>query len=156
MNFIEEFKSMGIEEQKEAYHLLVNKLHHAVHGMEEAYTKRELEAKGHPITHIFGDGFYLRDMTIPADQLIVTEMHSTENPLFLMEGECAIFTESGVEEVKAPWYTITKPGTQRVILTNKHCNFITVHPVDVSTVEEAEEACIYKQEDDPRYKLIKE
>lgn len=156
MNFIEEYKSLGIEEQKEAYHNLVMKLHEAVDTLEESYCKRELEAKGHPITHIFGDGFYLRDMTIPADQLIVTEMHKTENPLFLMEGSCAIFTESGVEEVKAPWYTITKPGTQRVILTKEHCNYITVHPVDVSTVEEAEEACIQMSDDDPRLKRIEE
>jgi len=151
---LKEFNSLPPEERKVQYQEAVIQIKEHIENIEGSYGKRELEEMGHPIKHIFGDGFYLRDMTVPAEQFVVTEMHLKENPLFLMSGSCAIYTEDGMKEVEAPWYTITKPGTQRLILTKEHCNFITVHPSKAKTVKGVEASLIAKGPNDPRFKKL--
>lgn len=149
---LSEFNLMEPSERLDAFRILTSNLKTVMKEMEESIDKYEMqELEGSRKTnHVFGEGFYLRDMVIPANMYLVTEIHVTENPLFLMSGKCDIITEDGVQNIEAPWYGITKPGTQRVIYTHELCNFITVHPVEAKTVKEAEEACIAKDFNDPR------
>ena len=149
-NLIESVKNATPEKRKEIYRELVTKVKEAVIDLPESRDKDSYD-ETNPITHIFGDGFYVRDMSIPTDQFIVTEIHKKENPLFLMKGSCSILTENGVEEVQAPWYCITKPGTHRLIITHEYCNFITVHPTEAKNVTDVLEDIIAKD-----FKQIKE
>jgi hypothetical protein len=53
-----------------------------------------------------------------------------------MKGECSIYTEKGLERVKAPHNGVTLAGTQRLMFIHEECTFITVHRTDCLTPEE--------------------
>jgi hypothetical protein len=55
-----------------------------------------------------------------------------------MKGECTIFTERGLERIKAPYHGITLAGTQRLIFIHDECTFITVHRTDCLTPRRSE------------------
>lgn len=149
MDIVKKLQELPVEERKQAYRDFAQSLIPKIREIPGSRDKYEL-SETHPIFHTFGDGFYLRHMSIPNDEFIVTEIHRKENPLFLLSGSCAILTESGVEEVAAPWYTITKPGTQRIMYMREECVFVTVHPTECKTVEDVEKDIIAKDFNDPK------
>jgi len=108
----------------------------------------ELQEKN-PVKHTFTDGYYMREIFSPANQILISKIHKREHAYFLMKGELSILTEEGVFKIKAPHQGITKPGTKRVIYTHSDVTFITVHGTDKKTVEEVEEEVIAKDYSDP-------
>ena len=85
---------------------------------------------------------------MPKDLVVVTRIHAKNHPFFIMKGEASIFTEQGVERVKAPFHGITEIGTKRVLFIHEECTFITVHRTDCLTIEEVENEVIAKSFDD--------
>lgn len=105
--------------------------------------------KYNPLKHTFADGYYLREINTPAGQFIITKIHKEEHPFFLMKGECSILTEDGPQRIKAPYYSITKAGTKRVIYIHSDVTWVTVHATNLKNVNEIEEKVIAKDFDDP-------
>lgn len=97
-----------------------------------------------PLEHIFADGLYVRKISCPLGQLLVTEIHKKDNAYFLMKGEITIMSEEGEVTIEAPYYGITKAGTKRIIYVHKDCIFVTVHSTNSKTVKDAEEELIAK------------
>jgi len=65
--------------------------------------------------HSFTDGVYAREMTIPAETMVVGKIHKHRHHNFLLKGEMLVATaERGVEHLKAPLMIVSEPGTQRV------------------------------------------
>jgi len=65
--------------------------------------------------HSFTDGVYAREMTIPAETMVVGKIHKHRHHNFLLKGEILVATaERGVEHLKAPLMIVSEPGTQRV------------------------------------------
>lgn len=65
--------------------------------------------------HSFTDGIYAREMTIPAETMVVGKIHKHRHHNFLLKGEILVATaERGVEHLKAPLMIVSEPGTQRV------------------------------------------
>ena len=60
--------------------------------------------------------------------LIFTVIHNTANPLFLMKGKVAFSSEEGIEELTAPTFILTKPGTKRICYWLEDSVIVTVHP----------------------------
>lgn len=102
-----------------------------------------------PVKHSFADGCYIREIFMPAQELLVTKIHKKEHAYFLMEGEMSVLTENGVKHLKAPHHGITKPGTKRIIYTHTDCVFITVHATDKTNVAEIEKDVIADNFNDP-------
>ena len=145
-------KTLSKIEKKQYFREAVTSLHEIMKTMPESYSG-EVANKLNPLKHTFGDGFYMRQVTCPKGQIIVTKIHKKENPLFLLKGKCTIVTEEGAVEFIAPCYTITQPGTQRLIRMDDECVYVTVHVTEATTVEEAEEDVIAKDFNDPLVKL---
>ena len=78
--------------------------------------------------HYFSDGLYVREMFCEKDYLGFTIIHNTANPLFLMKGRVAFSSEDGVEELIAPTFILTKPGTKRMCYWIEDSVIVTVHP----------------------------
>ena len=78
--------------------------------------------------HYFSDGLYVREMFCEKDYLGFTIIHNTANPLFLMKGKVAFSSEDGVEELTAPTFILTKPGTKRICYCIEDSVIVTVHP----------------------------
>tara|TARA_R100000656_G_scaffold60656_2_gene46988 strand:+ start:4115 stop:4687 length:573 start_codon:yes stop_codon:yes gene_type:complete len=91
-----------------------------------------------PLRHFFADGCYIREIFNPAGELIVTKIHKVAHPYFLMKGTMSILTEEGEQRISAPFYSITKPGTKRIIYAHTDCIFITVHATDKTDIKEIE------------------
>tara|TARA_B110000263_G_C15284294_1_gene499936 strand:- start:1231 stop:1683 length:453 start_codon:yes stop_codon:yes gene_type:complete len=101
------------------------------------------------LKHTFCDGQYVREIFMPAGQIITTKIHKKLHPFFIMSGELSIASEEGIVRVEAPYHGITKPGTKRIIYTHKDTIFITVHATDKTTVEEVVEEISTEDFNDP-------
>ena len=109
----------------------------------QALDKKQID-KVNPLTHTFADGLYIREIFNPKDELIITKIHKTTHPYFLLKGEMSILTEHGYVRVKAPHYGITKAGTKRIIRTHEDCVFVTVHRTNETDLHKIEDELIAK------------
>jgi len=102
--------------------------------------------------HYFSDGLYVREMFCKKDYFGFTVIHNTANPLFLMKGKVAFSSEDGVDEMTAPMFILTKPGTKRVCYWLEDSVIVTVHPnpdglTDLDEVEKKMFSCNWDQYD---------
>jgi hypothetical protein len=103
--------------------------------------------------HYFSDGLYVREMFCKKNYFAFTVIHNTANPLFLMKGKVAFSSEEGVEELTAPTFILTKPGTKRICYWIEDSVIITVHPnpdglTDLKQIEKKMFACTWDQYDE--------
>ncbi|ASF00737.1 hypothetical protein [uncultured virus] len=125
----------------------ISELEDAVVNMEGGMTGEVLH-KANPVKHTFAGGCYIREIYNPANELIITKIHKKEHPFFLMKGEMSILTEEGVQNIKAPYQGVTKPGTKRAIYTHEECIFITVHATNNTTIEDVEDEVVCTKYED--------
>ena len=83
-----------------------------------------------PLDHTFGDGMYVRKITMPAGQIIISKIHKQKHPYFIMSGDVSVITENGLQRIKAPYSNITEAGTQRALYTHSETVWMTVHRTD--------------------------
>jgi len=88
------------------------------------------------VTHNFADGQYIRQIVMPKNLLVSTKIHSKNHPFFIMKGEASIYSDKGVERIKAPFHGITEAGTKRVLYIHEECTFITVHRTDCLNIDD--------------------
>ena len=145
-NFDEAWE-IGLEVRKrQEFRRKISDLEQAIVDMGD--TTGEVMHDANPVKHTFAGGCYVREIYNPADQLLVTKIHKKEHPFFLMKGEMSILTEEGIQNIKAPYQGVTKPGTKRAIYTHEECIFITVHATDNTTIEDVEEEVICTKYED--------
>jgi len=109
--------------------------------------------KMNPRKSTLTDGQYIREIFMPAGQVITTKIHKKLHPFFVMSGKLSIVSEDGVIEIEAPYHGITKPGTKRIIYTHEDSVFITVHATDKTTVEEVTKDVVADDFSDPALAL---
>ena len=145
-NFDEAWE-IGLEVRKrQEFREKISDLEQAIVDMGD--TTGEVMHDANPVKHTFAGGCYIREIYNPANQLLVTKIHKKEHPFFLMKGEMSILTEEGIQNIKAPYQGVTKPGTKRAIYTHEECVFITVHATDNTTIEDVEEEVICTKYED--------
>lgn len=102
------------------------------------------EGDHYPLVHSFADGMYIRQITIPPEQLTTTKIHARSHPYFILKGHVSVLTENGVEKLEAPYSGITKAGTKRVIWTHDEVVWITVHSTKETDLDKIEVDVIAK------------
>ena len=138
---------IGLEiRQRKDFRKKIGELQQAV--IDAGDTTGEVMHKANPVKHTFAGGCYIREIYNPAHELIITKIHKKEHPFFLMKGEMSILTEEGIQNIKAPYQGVTKPGTKRAIYTHEECIFITVHATDSNTIEDVEEEVVCTKYED--------
>jgi hypothetical protein len=95
-----------------------------------------------PLEHAFGDGLYVRKITMPKGMLVTSKIHKKAHPYFIMQGDVSVITESGTVRIKAPYADITMPGTKRILLIHEETVWITVHRTDETDLKKIEEEII--------------
>ena len=96
-----------------------------------------------PLFHSFADGVYVREIQIPAGELVVGKIHRHTHPNFLLRGVCTVLTEEGgTELLKAPCYMMSPAGTKRALYVHEDCSWITVHVTEETDLEKIEEYVI--------------
>ncbi len=95
-----------------------------------------------PLVHTFGDGLYIREITMPKGMILTSKIHKTRHPYFVIKGDVSVLTEGGVVRIKAPYWGMTEPGTKRILNIHEETVWITVHATEKTDLEEIEEELI--------------
>lgn len=80
-----------------------------------------------PLKHTFADELYLRQMSMQKNSFLVGAIHKHLHVWFLLTGHITVVTEESTEEYVAPCYTVSTPGSKRVIFANEDSIFVNVH-----------------------------
>lgn len=97
--------------------------------------------------HLFTDGMYVRETTMPTGALITSKIHKTQHTYFVMKGKAIVWIDGVEHLIEAPYIGITEPNTRRVLLILEECTWATSHPnPDNETLEELEERIIEKHD----------
>lgn len=82
-----------------------------------------------PVRHVFSDGSYLREMTIPAGTLLTSMIHREQHLVVVSGGAIEVFTPGiGSETITAPTSFVSQPGTRRVGFAYEDTVWSTIHP----------------------------
>tara|TARA_R100000734_G_C3303667_1_gene94203 strand:+ start:229 stop:693 length:465 start_codon:yes stop_codon:yes gene_type:complete len=85
------------------------------------------EAESIEIINEFTNGVYMRRMDVLKDTIIVGAIHKELHSWFLMHGVVKVADAESINYYQAPCYTISKPGTQRVIEVIEDAIWINIH-----------------------------
>lgn len=82
-----------------------------------------------PLINTFVPGLYIRRRLMPKEVLYVTAIHNEESAFVISKGSVSISTDgTNWTHVSAPFSGVTKPGTQRIIVTFEDTIWETFHP----------------------------
>ena len=97
-----------------------------------------------PITNYFADGIYLRQMEMPADSVVVGAIHNHLHAWFLLTGRILVNNNGEIIEHIAPCFTISKPGSKRLIYALENSIFVNVHknPSNTQDIKELEQEIV--------------
>jgi hypothetical protein len=101
-----------------------------------------------PLKHIFVDGAYVREITMPKGALLTSKIHKVTHPYFVLKGEVSVLTEKGIQRIKAPYSGITPAGTKRILYIHEETVWTTVHVTKEKDLEKIEEEVIANSFDD--------
>lgn len=104
---------------------------------------RQMPPADLPLVHRFTPGLYVREIFMPKGALVISKVHKTEHPFVISKGHAAVWTPGeGVQQLKAPYCGITKPGTCRVLFIHEDCVWTTFHPTGETNVEVLENTLV--------------
>jgi len=113
----------------------------------EAFMKTlpQLELK---VVHHFSKDIYARELHIPADTILVGEIHKFKNLNILSKGRMLVSTEEGMIEVEAGFTIVSPPGTKRIAKALTDCIWTTIHgtfETDVDKIKDTFIAANYEE-----------
>lgn len=91
-----------------------------------------------PIFHHFAPNVYMRQMDAPAGAIVVSKMHRTEHMNILLKGSLTVITEDGIQFLQAPLILKSEAGTKRIGYFHEDSSWVTVHPTELTNIEEIE------------------
>lgn len=103
--------------------------------MTEAWMKQRPQIEL-PVNHYFSHGVYARELIIPANVILVGEIHKFENLNILSKGSMLVSGSSGIMRVDAPFTVVSEAGTKRIAHTLSECIWTTIHGTDLKNVDE--------------------
>ncbi len=94
-----------------------------------------------PITHNFADQLYIRQMDLKKGHVIIGAIHNHLHVWFLLKGRVIINNNGDKIEHIAPCYTVSKPGSKRLIYAVEDSIFVNVHknPTNTKDIKKLEE-----------------
>lgn len=81
-----------------------------------------------PLTHSFADGIYIREIFHPKGMFVIGKIHKLHHSFFLIKGKILLYSETGVEEIQAPFYGTASAGTKRLVVALEDTVFVNVFP----------------------------
>lgn len=93
-----------------------------------AYKLHDVEQTEYPLRHIFEPGKYIREIEIPAGQILIGREHRHGHLCLLLKGSVIMNTEKGRVRFDAPAEFVSQPGHQMVVQALTDVIARTVHP----------------------------
>tara|TARA_R100001377_G_C3156161_1_gene98060 strand:+ start:113 stop:556 length:444 start_codon:yes stop_codon:yes gene_type:complete len=96
------------------------------------------------IKHQFADQIYIRQMDLKKGQVIVGAIHNHLHAWFLLTGKVLINNNGELIEHIAPCYTVSEPGSQRLIYAMEDSIFVNIHknPSNTQDIKELEDTIV--------------
>lgn len=92
------------------------------------------------LKHYFANGAYVREMSLPANTVVVGRIHKHETINILLEGEITIIDENGSRtDLKAPHIFIAPAGNQKAAITRTPVRWLNSWACDTIDPDEAVE-----------------
>lgn len=88
--------------------------------------------------HLFAQGLYVREVTLPEGSTAVGYTHKQEHVCIVSKGRCLVMTETGVVEFRAPCTIIVPAGRKNAVHALEETVWTTVHATDCTDVAELE------------------
>jgi len=88
-----------------------------------------------PLKHIFAEGLYMRELTIPKGFFCVGKLHKNSYVNVILKGDMTILTEDGVRRIKAPCSNVAPSEMKRFGYSHEDTIWITVHPNPTNTTD---------------------
>ena len=84
-----------------------------------------------PLKHRFTPGLYTREIFMPKGSTVISLVHKTEHPYFILSGEVSVWTdEQKWVRYCAPYIGITVQGTCRILYMHTDVVWATCHTTD--------------------------
>jgi hypothetical protein len=134
----QELSKLDIREKMMAFQKYVCKLPGALEGDSPEYLAVC------PLTHIFLDGMYMREIFMPKGTMIISKIHKKTHPYFVLIGKVSVLTEKEVVTIQAPFSGVTKAGTKRILYIHEDTTWITIHATNETDLDIIENEIIAK------------
>lgn len=83
-----------------------------------------------PLNHYFLPDLYIREIMMPADAVITSEVHKTRHPFVVLQGVLSVIIDGKKELIEAPYAGVTEAGTRRVLQIHTNTVWRTFHTLD--------------------------
>lgn len=84
-----------------------------------------------PLIHMFAKNTYVRQITMPANSIIVGHQHKTDHVNNIVAGRCLVVQDGEPEMLEAPHVFVSAPGVRKALLIYEDTIWQTVHIVDL-------------------------
>lgn len=95
-----------------------------------------------PIRHYHANGFYAREMTMPAGCILVGKIHKSEHICIISKGQVTVVSEEFEGILEAPYTYVSKPGAKRALVSHTEVVWTTIHKTDETNLENLEKQLI--------------
>jgi len=109
-----------------------------IDSVEEAMDRHTSLSNGYKLEEAFTPGIYVRELTMPAGQLVFSLIHKQEHPYLVTKGKVSVYDGEQIYDIEAPFKGVTKAGTKRVLYTHEETTWITFHPTNEKREDMAE------------------
>lgn len=89
---------------------------------------RGTEAIDELTRHLFADGIYIREMTIPEGHMLTGAIHKTAHMSVMSCGDISVLTVDGIKRLAAPCVVRAEPGIKRIGFAHETTVWMDVHP----------------------------
>lgn len=98
-------------------------------------TKEQIEI---PVSHLFFDGMYIRQITIPKGSLLTSKYHKVGQFDVMLQGRMSILTNDGVMEIQAPYYGTSRSDLKRFGYAHEDTVWLDIRVIDEGRIEDIE------------------
>lgn len=95
-----------------------------------------------PVKHYFANGFYAREMTMPAGSMVVGAVHLSEHLCIISKGDVSIESDELSGYFQAPYTYVSKPGAKRAIYAHSELVWTTVHMTEETDIKVLEQELV--------------
>ena len=111
-------------------------------------SEAQVDPKNLPVRHHFAPGLYLRELYVPAGMVTTGKIHKYPCQNILAKGRRSTLIDGEIVTVEAPHIHLSPAGIKRVSFTHEDSVWITVHPTNLTDVDEIERALVCDTEEE--------
>jgi quercetin dioxygenase-like cupin family protein len=99
-----------------------------------------------PVIHRFAPGIYIREIFMPANSVVIGNLHYTEHFNLVLTGACHVLINGETHDLHAGDTMVSKAGARKMLLIHEDCRWQTIHanPDDCQDIETLEARIVDK------------